>query len=415
MKKIMHIARFLFLCMVMLFEFRMVMAQDNTYPEFYTDKNRYFSFIPPTGWTRAEEFPDDPRSKVAFTYHDNDSDLDVALVFIVTQVDKPRTLKSLTKFLEDRLRIVRKQTGAITTSVEPVMLGETQCVSTEVFLDTTKTKIFLGYPYDTLCLDITYTAPVGVYDVYLPAVQESIATFIPLKGAFIKDEDIVAAQNRIWLQKEAVLLLSDQKYRQALELLEPIVKERENDSNMQFQLGLAYRGLNMSSKAIERFSKATEINPLFWEAYFQLGVVYLHNKNYLKAEDTFTAALNINPESYKVALNLATAYRLVGKAKKAVALYKTLLDRNSTDVSVWFNMGRAYLDMRKVRKAQNSFEQALVYEPNHLASLVNLAACRFTVKQFDDARSLCKKAVFLDPNCVQAKKLLEEIDKMSPQ
>ena len=49
-----------------------LMAEQTKFPQFYTDKNRYFSFIPPYGWTK-KEFPDDPRSKVIFTFFDNDT------------------------------------------------------------------------------------------------------------------------------------------------------------------------------------------------------------------------------------------------------------------------------------------------------------------------------------------------------
>jgi len=386
------------------------MAQSTRFPQFYTDKNRYFSFIPPLEWEGRKEFPDDPRSKVAFTHVDPDTGNEAALVIICYQVDNPRPVRSLKKFLENRLSLLRKETGAIVSPLETMNVAGTECITANVFMNDTKTKIILGYPYGTLCLDITYTASVFIYEKYHQDILDSLQTFIPLKGAFERDEDIVAAQNKIWLKKEALFLLSDKKYARAAELLEPLAADNDNDSNLHFQLGVAYQGLQRPDDAIRELTTAAKLNPQFWEAYFQMGVIYYNLENFIQAEEMFLAAREINPESYEVNINLASAYRHSGKAKKAIIEYNRLLDLNPSNVSVLFNMGMAYLQLNNVERAIQCYEKALYIEPDNTAVMVNLAACHYAQKDYLKAQRLCDNALVIDPAIQKAQELRKQIE-----
>jgi protein O-GlcNAc transferase len=70
-------------------------------------------------------------------------------------------------------------------------------------------------------------------------------------------------------------------------------------------------------EAIRHFTKATELNPKFAEAYLGLGMSLLAQKNYAEAVAPLEKAAKLQPENPATHYGLATAYSRTGRKDEA--------------------------------------------------------------------------------------------------
>ncbi len=385
-----------------------VMAKDFRYPEFYTDKNRSFSFIPPFGWEVSNEFPDDPRSKVLFTHRDEKTGKDVAFTVLGYYVNQPRTIDSLRQFLRGRLsELARQNPTAIISPIEEVTVAESTCLKSEIFSNKFKSMTITGYLKNNLCLTISYSAPSSVYYDHHKDMMDSIKTFIALGSKGNKDE-LIAMQRRMLKKKQASFSIAEKNYQEALDTLEEISVD---DAEVEFQRGLAYQGLRQEDQALECFTNTTDLDPSFWEAFFHQGVLYTHKDDNEKALDSFLEADRLKPNSVEIRTNLAVIYRKTQDYKKAIAIYEKLIEVSQGSIVLLFNLARTYSDFGKYKKAIKLYKRCLEINPDDPNSLTNLSACYLAKKDYVLAEEFALRALAVDSSMDKAKKILDEIKK----
>lgn len=76
------------------------------------------------------------------------------------------------------------------------------------------------------------------------------------------------------LRSEVNMLLGDQKYDQALELLLALTKADSNNETIWFVLGATYEKLNKVTDQEAAYKRAVELNPKYYDALFNLGATY---------------------------------------------------------------------------------------------------------------------------------------------
>ena len=389
-----------------------VMAKDFMYPEFYTDKNRSFSFIPPFGWKMSDEFPDDVRSKVMFTHQDEKTGSEVAFVILGYYVDQPRTLSSLKGYLKERLSALsRQKPTAIISPIEEVTVAGSICLKTEILSDQFKSMTITGYLENNLCLTMSYTAPSSVYYDYYKGIMESVQTFIALDAKTDKNK-LVIAQRQVLKKKQAGFAVSEKKYQEALDTLADVSVD---DEEVEFLRGMAYQGLNEEDRALECFVKASVLKPSFWEAFFQQGVLYTHKDENEKALESFIKADSLNPDSVEIKTNLAVIYRKTKDYNNAIKIYERLLKVSPGNLVLLFNLARTYSDFGKYKKAIKLYRRCIEINPDDPSSLTNLSACYFARKDYASAREFALRALAVDGSLEKAEKILDDIKKIEPK
>ncbi len=391
-----------------------LMGQEMRNPKFFTDKNRYISFIAPQDWELRQVNEDDPRTKLVFTHTDLGTQLKVSLTILAYQVETPRTLESLKSFLTHRLNTLRKH-GAVFSDIEEVSVADTTCVQTQIKADGNTSLVILGYPDNSLCLDIVYHAPDSLFDSYLSTVRDSIDSLVTLKGAILDDPELREQQRLFWLKKQVFFNMDNGDYDTAREMLKELIIAEPENFSLYFQVGMTYMQQKYYTAATEYFDKATQLFPDYWEAYFQNGVAYMHKENYEKAVEQFEKTIAINKQSVEATVNLAIAYRKLGEPEKAVELYKKLLELNPTNQVYLFNLGRTYSDIGNFEQAKTCFEKCIEIDPENASAMVNLAYVYMSVSNFDKARELCEQALLRDSELEQAKTLLNELKQVEGQ
>jgi len=390
-----------------------VMAEDFKYPEFYTDKNRSFSFIPPFGWEVSDEFPDDPRSKVLFTHRDEKTGQDIAFTVLGYYVEQPRTIDSLKQFLNGRLSMLGKQNpGAIVSPIEEVMIAGATCLKSEFILNKFKTMTITGYLNNNLCLTISYSAHSSVYHDHHKDMIESLKTFIALDGFKGDKSELILIQRKMLKKKQALFLIGEKNYQEVLDTLKEF---SDDDAELEFLRGMAYRGLRQEDQALECFIKSTDLDPSSWEAFFQQGVLYSHKDDNEEALDNFLIADRLNPDSTEIKINTAVIYRRMQDYEKAIGIYKKLLEISPGNMVLSFNLARAYSDFGKYKKAIKLYKRCLEINPDDPSSLTNLSACYLARKDYVLAQEFAHRALAVDGSLDKAKKIIDEIKKIKPE
>ncbi len=383
------------------------------YPYFFTDKNNYFSLIPPAGWEGRDEFPEDGRSKVVFSHKDAQTGKKVELAILAYPVDVARSKQSLVNFVENRLNMLKQKSKCEVTPLKDEIIASSGFVQYEVLINNSKILNFVGYPAGKICMTIAFSAPNEVYYDYLTSVKQSLESMLILKGSLKKDDEAIKKQKLAWYQKQASIMFDNNQYKYAMDFLQDALKEYPNDAQLNYQMGFACQKLNDFNAAQISYLKAIENKNGFWEAYFRIGQVFYNNENYQDAEKSFIKALEINPDSIELKNDLAIVYRKTKRSDLAIGLYEEILQINRKNVPVLFNLGRAYSEEGKYDKAYKCFSECMNIEPDNPQVLVNLAVCLARDKKYNEAKTLCERALELDPTIEKARAILSDLKKFT--
>ncbi len=114
-------------------------------------------------------------------------------------------------------------------------------------------------------------------------------------------------------------------FAQAAEEAQKAIELNPNDAEAWENLGRA-NPKGDPNWAIEKFTRALELDPRLFSAHYGLGEIYLDQKNYGKAIEHYQEALKIIPSSLDAHINLGKAYQEQGKNQEAVKEFQRVLE-----------------------------------------------------------------------------------------
>jgi tetratricopeptide (TPR) repeat protein len=143
------------------------------------------------------------------------------------------------------------------------------------------------------------------------------------------------------LRSEVNMLLGDQKYDQALELLVALTKEDSKNETIWFVLGATYEKLGKVSDQEAAYKKAVEINPKYYDALFNLGATY-----YNQGVEQLKECDKIPPrESAKFDACTAAA---TGTFNKSIEQFERAYNEKPTDKEIMSALMEAYVRVGNV-------------------------------------------------------------------
>jgi len=164
----------------------------------YSDKNGYFTFLPPKGWSQ-KDFPTDPRSKVEFNGPDS------VLIRIIAQTAQGVTSKNVVeetrKSSEAGGQTLKKQFPSFSQSVkEGQFAGLRAALATQSIPGQMEQELTV-FVAGNIHFNIAYTAPNRVtMEKYRKIAQESLATLsfsekinLPMHDEGVRKETIARA------------------------------------------------------------------------------------------------------------------------------------------------------------------------------------------------------------------------------
>jgi len=197
------------------------------------------------------------------------------------------------------------------------------------------------------------------------------------------------------------------------ELLKAEELDPENPE-IQYNLALGYRFIDLHSKSITHFKKAIELRQNFSEAYNDLGYTYLILSKWDLAITCFKKALGntLYTTPHFAQNNLGYAYYKKGEYDKAVESYLKAIKRQPSFSRAFHNLGITYEAMNEWDKAVAAYKESIGYAPKDPRSHFYLGKLylkrnksSLAVKQFEETIRLDKTNTFAP----EAKHLLGKI------
>lgn len=112
-----------------------------------------------------------------------------------------------------------------------------------------------------------------------------------------------------------------------------------------------------------------------------MGDVYARHGDYQKAIDEFTKATEINPGYADAFHNIANVYQMMGDADHAIAYYDKALSLNPNIWQSWQNLSAIYYQKGDYQQAYDDVEKAVALQPQNADLQNNLQAIKAKMPQ----------------------------------
>jgi tetratricopeptide (TPR) repeat protein len=231
------------------------------------------------------------------------------------------------------------------------------------------------------------------------------------------------------------------EYREAIGSCQQVLKLEPDSADAHYGMGLAFRGMHESQRAIEELKVAIAKNPNHSGARYELGRLLFADEQFDEAAAQFEKAAELEPNRADIHVALGKVYRQQGKDAQAEQAFNTALLRNADlspalyELAVLYkkrgdkDRATAYFDkvrtlhqqegstgeaeaanaegMRlmnqgELEKALASFRRALEVDPAYVVSAYNMGVVLAHQGNQDAAIAAFRKAVEIRPTYAPA-------------
>ncbi|XP_064071662.1 superkiller complex protein 3 [Vanessa tameamea] len=199
-----------------------------------------------------------------------------------------------------------------------------------------------------------------------------------------------------YLQLEALSLLKQKKYNEAIALLEKIM-----DTPLKlFYISKAYWELQEYDKSHLNLLKAAKLDSEHDETFLYLGMYYHHCKtDYAKAKKCYEKAYSLNNSDCNVIKHLSDVYiKLQLKDNNYDLLYKASQNAMLNQSWISFRLGLHYINRREWENAIIQFRNVIKSNHNDIVAFECLADAYFSRGSFTSALKAYNKVIKMNSN-----------------
>ncbi|MGV8122789.1 MAG: tetratricopeptide repeat protein [Candidatus Xenobiia bacterium LiM19] len=149
--------------------------------------------------------------------------------------------------------------------------------------------------------------------------------------------------------------------------------------------GVQFYQSHNNAMAIQRFTKALELNPSCADAYYNLGLINFEQRNLPLAIAMYEKAIKTGPESEWYHLNLAIAQEQQGSHNEAIKHYERAIQLKPEFAEAYNNMGVIQGNLGKTDEAIAAYRKAAELKPDYYEALYNLGLSLMSRKQYKEA------------------------------
>jgi tetratricopeptide (TPR) repeat protein len=198
-------------------------------------------------------------------------------------------------------------------------------------------------------------------------------------------------------------------YKEAAAIFEAYLERKPGNAWGYYMLGLSAWKSGDLVKSETAFEKALSIDAKHVKSYVNASRLYLDQKRYDEAIDKLTKASEVDPESAEVQRLLGKAYRDAGKTDEAIEAYLRAIDLNEADAWSMNYAGQLMLEAKRADEALSMLQQAVELKKNVAEFQNTLGLALEATGDLSGATDAFTKARLLDPRNEEAKQNLTRI------
>ena len=197
---------------------------------------------------------------------------------------------------------------------------------------------------------------------------------------------------------ESSVLIREEKYSDAIKLLNELIAEDPDNPRYHYKLGEAYYGLGELEKALQEEQEAIRINPDMSLAYVILGQVYEQQGNTENALLMFSKAVELDPENGLAQYYLGETQETLEQYEDALVSYQAAADADSEWNVPRFALGEVLVKMGNDEDALTEYQAAITIDPSWALPYYSRGEVHERMKEYDKALVDFRNVVILDQN-----------------
>ena len=154
------------------------------------------------------------------------------------------------------------------------------------------------------------------------------------------------------------------KHAESIQIFQQVLEADPDRADVHDAIATAYFIVKQYDKAIEHFTRETQLRPKDAKAYVNLGAVYNRKEEFSKAADILKKAISRDGNSVEAYYNLGIAYRGLKQPAMAINSYKEAIKINPRMLDAMQNLGNTYLEMNNAKGAIEQYKKALEIDPD---------------------------------------------------
>jgi tetratricopeptide (TPR) repeat protein len=200
------------------------------------------------------------------------------------------------------------------------------------------------------------------------------------------------------------------KYADATAIFESYTERRPANPWGHYMVGLSAWKSGDLSKSELAFDKALSIDPHHVKSLVNLSRVFIDQKRHDEAVDRLTRASEIEPESAEIHRLLGRTYHTQRKTDEAVDAYRRAIDLDERDAWSMNNLGLLLLEAKRADEALPLLARAVALRKNVPEFHNNLGMALEHTGRFRAAATAYGDALAIDPRHEKAKQNLARVE-----
>ena len=190
-------------------------------------------------------------------------------------------------------------------------------------------------------------------------------------------------------------LFEGTQYQKAVEKL-LLVKELEQELELNLLIGLCYKELKVWQKALKYLRKGLAVDPNHPEILFNIGVCFFHQNTWLESIHYFNKAIKANESIAEYWEYLAEAEKQMGNFFSAEEAFQKAIDLSGDNPITWLSWSELYFNNQMVSDAVDVLTDALEELPDNADLLYRVAAYYLILGKLFDACKYLEQALILN-------------------
>ncbi len=199
---------------------------------------------------------------------------------------------------------------------------------------------------------------------------------------------------------EAGRALEQEKYADAVPLLEKALAADPADYRARFNLAFALTQLQRDREAVEHYAKVVEQQPDLVPARLNLGILLLRQKQPAAAAPHLEVAAEKKPQDFRARFYLAEALLGAGQHDRAATAYRQALELDAKSAAATLGLGRTLARTGQLDAAREHYLGAIALDPEFRDALLELGELLEQKQQSAQALELYLEFLKTKPDAV---------------
>ncbi len=183
----------------------------------------------------------------------------------------------------------------------------------------------------------------------------------------------------------------------SLQTIDKILRLDPQNADAYFMMGLNFKEMGDTIRAINSFQKAVEFDPDLIDGWINLGQLHAGIKGHL-AEKFFDTAIEIDSTNAYAVQAKADFYADQGDLETALEYYRKIITFDPQNEVAYFNSGLLYLDKNEPQKAYDAFDITIKVSPLHIRAYAYRGLAAEKLGKIEQAKKDYNQALTMAPD-----------------